>query len=321
MAGAGDKPPAIPEKGRARPGGAWTPASGQAPGRSAAAQPTPAARDSWTARNSGPTRDPAGRRVVRDARASVRSAAAATSAVARIATAATGAAGPVDWSSMTAGRRLRGRTSSRAASGRPDARRAWPAERFLHAAGLRRLQRAQLIGQRLPFSSLGYNIPDQYRYRFMDNDRFTTATAMTGRSIASTAGRGWSSIFPLLVRPVHGPAAADRLRRLQRAARLSRLLSGQQRLSIPAPTAIPSIGSASGDAASRRHRRLAHRQRRGSAPSASATGCRWATTPTTCRSPTPRLLRQRPIDDRYAGGDLSGRPATRLVQAIISLLV
>jgi hypothetical protein len=36
----------------------------------------------------------------------------------------------------------------------------------------RRLQQAQLIGQRLPFSSLGYNIPDRYRYRFMDTDRF-----------------------------------------------------------------------------------------------------------------------------------------------------
>ena len=37
---------------------------------------------------------------------------------------------------------------------------------------LRRMQRAQLIGQRLPFSSLGYNIPERYRYRFEDDDRF-----------------------------------------------------------------------------------------------------------------------------------------------------
>jgi hypothetical protein len=34
------------------------------------------------------------------------------------------------------------------------------------------LRKAQLIGQRLPFSSLGYNIPERYRYRFMDNDQF-----------------------------------------------------------------------------------------------------------------------------------------------------
>ncbi len=32
------------------------------------------------------------------------------------------------------------------------------------------LRKAQLIGQRLPFSSLAYNVPDRYSYRFVDND-------------------------------------------------------------------------------------------------------------------------------------------------------
>ncbi|HWT12359.1 MAG TPA: hypothetical protein VN231_06370 [Allosphingosinicella sp.] len=34
------------------------------------------------------------------------------------------------------------------------------------------LRRAHFIGQRLPVASLGYNIPDRYRYRFVDNDRW-----------------------------------------------------------------------------------------------------------------------------------------------------
>ncbi len=34
------------------------------------------------------------------------------------------------------------------------------------------LRKAQLIGQRLPLFNLGYNVPDRYRYRFMDDDRF-----------------------------------------------------------------------------------------------------------------------------------------------------
>lgn len=34
------------------------------------------------------------------------------------------------------------------------------------------LRKAQLIGQRLPLSNLAYNIPDRYRYRFIDDDRF-----------------------------------------------------------------------------------------------------------------------------------------------------
>ena len=37
---------------------------------------------------------------------------------------------------------------------------------------LRHLRRSQLIGQRLPLVDLGYNIPLRYRYRFADNDRF-----------------------------------------------------------------------------------------------------------------------------------------------------
>jgi len=32
------------------------------------------------------------------------------------------------------------------------------------------LRKAQLIGQSLPFSSLGYNVPDRYAYRFVDGD-------------------------------------------------------------------------------------------------------------------------------------------------------
>jgi hypothetical protein len=34
------------------------------------------------------------------------------------------------------------------------------------------LRRAQFIGQRLPLASLGYNIPERYRYRFADDRRF-----------------------------------------------------------------------------------------------------------------------------------------------------
>lgn len=34
------------------------------------------------------------------------------------------------------------------------------------------LRKAQLIGQRLPFSSLAYNVPERYRYRFSDDDRW-----------------------------------------------------------------------------------------------------------------------------------------------------
>jgi hypothetical protein len=34
------------------------------------------------------------------------------------------------------------------------------------------LRKARLIGQRLPFSSLAYNVPERYRYRFHDDDRW-----------------------------------------------------------------------------------------------------------------------------------------------------
>ena len=34
------------------------------------------------------------------------------------------------------------------------------------------LRKARLIGQRLPFSSLAYNVPERYRYRFRDSDRW-----------------------------------------------------------------------------------------------------------------------------------------------------
>ena len=34
------------------------------------------------------------------------------------------------------------------------------------------LRKAQLIGQRLAIARLGYNIPERYRYRFVDDDRF-----------------------------------------------------------------------------------------------------------------------------------------------------
>jgi len=63
---------------------------------------------------------------------------------------------------------------------------------------LRHLQRAQLIGQRLPFSNLGYNIPDRYRYRFMDNDRFIYRYGNDGTVYRFDRGSGLvNSIFPL----------------------------------------------------------------------------------------------------------------------------
>ena len=34
------------------------------------------------------------------------------------------------------------------------------------------LRKSQLIGQRLALANLGYNVPERYRYRFVDNDRF-----------------------------------------------------------------------------------------------------------------------------------------------------
>jgi hypothetical protein len=34
------------------------------------------------------------------------------------------------------------------------------------------LRRARFIGQRLAFANLGYNVPERYRYRFIDDDRF-----------------------------------------------------------------------------------------------------------------------------------------------------
>ena len=34
------------------------------------------------------------------------------------------------------------------------------------------LRKARLIGQRLAIANLGYNVPERYRYRFVDDDRF-----------------------------------------------------------------------------------------------------------------------------------------------------
>ena len=62
----------------------------------------------------------------------------------------------------------------------------------------RRLQQAQLIGRRLPFSNLGYNIPDRYRYRFMDNDRFIYRYGNDGTVYRFDRASGLvGSIFPL----------------------------------------------------------------------------------------------------------------------------
>jgi hypothetical protein len=63
---------------------------------------------------------------------------------------------------------------------------------------LRRWQRAQLIGQRLPFSSLGYNIPERYRYRFADDDRFIYRYGNDNMVYRFDRGSGLvNSIFPL----------------------------------------------------------------------------------------------------------------------------
>lgn len=60
------------------------------------------------------------------------------------------------------------------------------------------LRKAQLIGQRLPFFGLGYNVPDRYRYRFMDDDRFVYRYGNDGAVYRfDRASSLVSSVFPL----------------------------------------------------------------------------------------------------------------------------
>jgi hypothetical protein len=60
------------------------------------------------------------------------------------------------------------------------------------------LRKAQRLGQRLGISSLGYNIPDSYRYRFMDNDRFIYRYGNDGTVYRFDRGSGLvNSIIPL----------------------------------------------------------------------------------------------------------------------------
>ena len=59
-------------------------------------------------------------------------------------------------------------------------------------------RKAQLIGQRLPLAQLGYNIPDRYRYRFMDNDRFFYRYGNDGTVYRFDRGTGLvSSVVPI----------------------------------------------------------------------------------------------------------------------------
>ena len=60
-------------------------------------------------------------------------------------------------------------------------------------------RRTQLIGQRLPFASLGYNIPNRYRYRFMDDDRFIYRYGNDGTVYRFDRTTGLvSSVIPLM---------------------------------------------------------------------------------------------------------------------------
>ena len=57
---------------------------------------------------------------------------------------------------------------------------------------------AQLVGQRLPLFNLGYNVPDRYRYRFLDDDRFLYRYGNDGVVYRFDRGSGLvNSIFPL----------------------------------------------------------------------------------------------------------------------------
>jgi hypothetical protein len=60
------------------------------------------------------------------------------------------------------------------------------------------LRKSQMIGQRLSLSSLGYNIPDPYRYRFSDNNRYYYRYGDDGTVYRFDRGSGLvSSVIPL----------------------------------------------------------------------------------------------------------------------------
>lgn len=60
------------------------------------------------------------------------------------------------------------------------------------------LRRAQLIGQRLPIARLGYNVPERYRYRFADDDRFFYRYGNDGAVYRFDRASGLvSSVIPL----------------------------------------------------------------------------------------------------------------------------
>lgn len=60
------------------------------------------------------------------------------------------------------------------------------------------LRKSQLIGRRLSLSSLGYNIPDPYRYRFSDGNRYFYRYGNDGAVYRFDRGSGLvSSIIPL----------------------------------------------------------------------------------------------------------------------------
>jgi hypothetical protein len=61
------------------------------------------------------------------------------------------------------------------------------------------LRRGQMIGQRSPFANLGYNIPQDYRYRFQDGDGFFHRYGDDGHVYRVNQQTGLiESIFPLM---------------------------------------------------------------------------------------------------------------------------
>lgn len=61
------------------------------------------------------------------------------------------------------------------------------------------LRKARLIGQRLSFSNLSYNVPERYRYRFADSDRFIYRYGDDGSIYRFDRGSGLvSSVIPIL---------------------------------------------------------------------------------------------------------------------------
>ena len=61
------------------------------------------------------------------------------------------------------------------------------------------LRKSQMIGQRLALANLGYNVPERYRYRFVDNDRFIYRYGNDGTVYRLDRASGLvSSVIPLM---------------------------------------------------------------------------------------------------------------------------